>query len=226
MTHLHGEEEDGFAGDERAVERGAERERRLPLAGASGDDREGRLLEPEQQVVEVVVAGRHADDRGVAVVEVRELVHRVLEGRVQGDERVGDALLRDLEDHRLGAIDGLVDVIVALVGHLLDLSRGLDEAAQHRQLGDDLRVVGGVGRRRCRRLDAQERLPAAELLEAAGAPQLLGDGHRVDRLPATVQRERGVEDHPVRRLVEVGRLDARLHRGGERLAREHHGAEQ
>ena len=63
-------------------------------------------------------------------------------------------------------------------------------------------------------------------VELTAAPQLLGDGDRVDRLTPAVQQERGVEDHAVRGLVEVAGLDVRLDRGGDRLAGEHHRPEQ
>jgi hypothetical protein len=41
-----------------------------------------------------------------------------------------------------------------------------------------------------------------------------------------VQRVRGLEDRAVRRLVEVDDLDARLDRGRDRFARQHHCAEE
>ena len=66
----------------------------------------------------------------------------------------------------------------------------------------------------------------AERVELAGAPQLLGHRDRVDRLAARVQRERRLVDDAVRGLVEVGRLDVRLDRRGDRLAAEHHRPEQ
>ena len=73
------------------------------------------------------------------------------------------------------------------IRHVLDVGRGLDELPQHRQLGDDVGVVRGVGRRRRGGLDAQQRRPAAERFELAAAPQLLGDRDRVDGLAAAVQ---------------------------------------
>ena len=166
------------------MQRGAERERRLALARTGRDDRQRRRLEAEQELVEVVVAGGNADDRRVAVVERLELDQRLLERGVQRDQRVGDALLRDLEDQRLGAVERLVDVVLARERHLLDLARGADQAPQHRELGDDLRVVRRVRRRGRGGLDAQQRLAAAERVEMAGAAQLLGHRDRVDRLAA------------------------------------------
>ena len=208
------------------MQRGAERERRLALTRARGDDRERRRLEPEQQLVEIVVAGGHTDDRRVAVVEALELQHRLLERRVQLLQRVGRAPLGDLEDQRLGAVERLVDVVVARVRHLLDVARGADEAPEHRELRHDLRVVRRVRRGGRGRLDAQQRRASAECFEMPGTAELLGHRDRVDRLAARVQRERGVVHDAVRGLVEVARLDVRLDRGGDRLAAEHHRPEE
>ncbi len=122
---------------------------------------------PSKQRVEVVVAGGGADDVALAVVHRLELVHRLFERGIQRDERVGDASLGDLEDRGFGPVERLVDRVLGRVRHLLDAARGLDEAAQHRELGDDLGVVLRVRRRRGRRLDPQQRLAAAELRRAA-----------------------------------------------------------
>ena len=110
--------------------------------------------------------------------------------------------------------------------HLGDLARHRDEPPQQRELADDPGVVPGVRRRRRRRLDLEQRALAAERLEQAGAAQLLGHGDRVDRLALLVQRPDRVEDVAVGRLVEVGGVDPGLDRGGDRVAREEHRAEQ
>ena len=89
-----------------------------------------------------------------------------------------------------------------------------------------LRVVRRVRRRGRRGLDRSSVGRAAERVEQVGAPQLLGDGDRVDRLALAVERLDGVVDVAVRGLVEVADVDARLDRGGDRVAREQHRAEQ
>ena len=63
-------------------------------------------------------------------------------------------------------------------------------------------------------------------VEQVGAAQLLGDGDRVGRLALAVQRLDRLVDVAVRGLVEVAGLDVRLDRGGDRVAREQHRAEQ
>ncbi len=218
VAHLHREEHDRFASVHGHVLGEAEGERRLALAGAGGDDRERRRLQTEQDGIEIVVPRRGADNVALTVVERLELVHRLFECRVQRHERVRDALLGDLEDRRLGAIERLVDGIVARVCHFLNLARGLDQPAQHRQLADDLGVVRGVRRRRRRRLDPQQHRATAELVELGSPSQLLGDRDRINRLTAAVQRERRLVDRAVCRLVEIGRLEMCLDRGGDRLA--------
>ena len=87
-------------------------------------------------------------------------------------------------------------------------------------------VVTRVGRRRRVGLDLQQRDATADVVEQVGAPQLLGDGDRVGRLALAVQRLDGLVDVAVRGLVEVAGLDVRLDRGGDRVAREQHRAEQ
>ena len=63
-------------------------------------------------------------------------------------------------------------------------------------------------------------------VEQVGAAQLLGHGDRVGGLALPVQRLDRLVDVAVRRLVEVAGLDVRLDRGGDRVAREQHRAEQ
>ena len=181
---------------------------------------------PEQHRVEVVVSGGGADDVALAVVQRVQLVHRLFERGPQLHDRVGDAPFGDLEDRRFGAVERLVDRVLGRVRHLLDAARGLDQPPQHRELGDDLRVVRGVRRRGRRGLDPQQGAAAAELFELTRAPQLLGDGHRVDRFAPGVQAVRGLEDRAVRGLVEVAGLEPGLDRGGDRLPAEHHRAEE
>ena len=69
-------------------------------------------------------------------------------------------------------------------------------------------------------------MTATELVEEVDAPQLVGDGHRVDRLALAVEREDGVEDVRVGRLVEGGRVEADLGGRADGVAREEHGPEE
>ena len=225
-AHLHREEDDRPAGLGGDVARHAEREAGLPHAGAGGEDHEVRALQPVQHLVDLVEAGGHADELAVVAVARLELVERVLQRVADADHRVGDAPFGDLEHERLGAVEGLGDVVGGVVAHLGDVAGDADEPAQQRELVDDARVVTGVRRRRGAGLDLQQRGRPPTNVEQVGAAQLLGDGDRVGGLALPVQRLDGLVDVPVRRLVEVAGLDVRLDRGGDRVAREQHRAEQ
>ena len=62
------------------------------------------------------------------------------------------ALVGDGVDLGLRGVDDVLDVAAALgVAELDDAGAGLDEAAQHGPLADDLGVVAGVGRGRAPR---------------------------------------------------------------------------
>ena len=198
----------------------------LPCPGRARDDRQRRRLEPEQQLVEIVVPGGNPDDRRVAVVEALELEERLLERRVQRHQRVGGPSFGDLEDQRLGAVERVVDVVFARERHLLDVGRGADQAAQHRELRDDLRVVRRV--RRCGRggLDPQQRLAPAERFEVTGTAELLGHRDRVDRFAPGVQRRAPLRRSRRARACRSRRFDVCLDRGGDRLAAEHHRSEE
>ena len=76
---------------------------------------------------------------------VGEPVEGVAEQALDVDHGVGDLALGHVEDLGLGPVDRLGDVVGQLVRRLCDLTRDADQAAQQRQLFDDLGVVGGVG---------------------------------------------------------------------------------
>ena len=120
---------------------------------------------------------------------------------------VGDPALVDLVDHRLGAVEGLGDVLGHRVAELGDLAGHADEPPQQRVLLDDAGVAAGVGGGRRGRHDLRQHGRAADRLEQVGPAQLVGDGDRVDRLARRVERVDGVVDVAVGRLVEVGRGD-------------------
>ena len=106
-----------------------------------------------------------------------------------------------------------------------DFAGHADEPAQQRVLLHDGGVVPGVGDRRGVGLQRDEDRRIADGLEQSGALELVGDGHRVDRLTPLDEGPDGAEDVPVRRLVEVaGR--AFLDGGRGRIVGEQHGPEE
>ena len=93
-----------------------------------------------------------------------------------------DAVLLDVEDERLGAVDDRGDVVGQRVAEVGDFGGDADEAAQQRELFDDLGVARGVGDRRRAGLQRDQRGRPADRFEQPGAVQLVGDGDR--RRPA------------------------------------------
>ena len=127
--------------------------------------------------------------------------------------RIGERLeaairapLADLEEDRLGAVDRDLGVVRLLVADRRDLARGADEVAQHRLALDDPAVVLGVDGGRDRVHQAGQVGRTADLVEPVAPAQLVAEGHEVDRLALTVEREH--------RLVDV----ARAGRGRSRRA--------
>ena len=99
----------------------------------------------------------------------------------------------------------LRDVVGLAVGELGDIAGDPDQPAQQRGVLDDAGVAGGVGDRRGGRLQLEQGDRAADLVEQAGAPQFVGDRHRVDRLAGRRQHADGLVDVLMGRLVEVAR---------------------
>ena len=105
-------------------------------------------------------------------------------------ELARDALLREVEDDLLGAVDELDRLAGAVEAEPRDVVAGADQPAQRRHLADDARVVGGVRRGRDERRELVDALlPADVASSVAGAVELVDDGDRVDRLALRVERE-------------------------------------
>ena len=174
--HLHREEEDRPARGDGDARGGAEGECGLAGAGARGHDHEVGALEPEQDLVELVVAGGRAGDLAVAAVEGLEMVEGALERVADADHRLGDPALRHLEHERLRPVEGVDDVVGHLVAHLGDVAGDADQAAEQRQLADDLGVMARVGRGRRVGLDLQQGARGERLASGGGAPRVASGG--------------------------------------------------
>jgi hypothetical protein len=201
--------------DHRRVPRDA-----LAHGGTGADDVERRGLQPREQLVDVVEAGRRAGDRVAPRVRLLQAVHHRLDRLAEELGRVGDPVLGDLEHLRLGVVDRLGHVVGLAVGHLGDVAGDVDQAPQQGRVLHDAGVVGGVGDRRRGVLQGVQRLGPADLLEQPVAAQLVGDGDGVGGGARRVERPDGVEDVLVRRAVEVLRTEALLGHGPDRVTRQ------
>ena len=84
---------------------------------------------------------------------------------------LGDALLGEVEDDLLGAVDEVGRLAGPLLPEPRDLRPGPDEAAQRRHLAHDARVVGGVRRRRHERRELVDRARGRRRARARRAPR-------------------------------------------------------
>ena len=225
VSHLEREEQHREVLPDRGVRRDPQGERCLAhrRSGTDHDQRSG--LQAGEHGVEVGVARRGAGDGVAALVEHLELLEAPVEQRRQLLQGVGVATLGDREHHRLGGVDGLLDVVERLVAQLCDLVGGGDQAPQQRLLLDDAGVVLGVGDRRGPGLERDQRGRTAHGVEHAGRGELLGHGDRVHALSGAVEGLDRREDVAVRRLVEVVLGDDVRHRRDGVLGQQH-GAEE
>ncbi len=175
-------------------------------------------METREQLVEVVQAGCRAGDRVAAREVLLDALDRLLHQLADLDVGVADPPVGDLEHLRLGLVDGRRDALGSAVADLGDVAGDHDQPAQHRGVLHDLGVVRRVDDRRGQVLQRVQRLDAADGVEQPSAPQLVGDGDRVDRSAGGEHADRGVEDLLMGRLVEVVVAQALLDDRAQRIA--------
>ncbi len=181
---------------------------------------------PEVSAIEVAEPARRAGDVAARLVQLRDRLERVLEQLVDVRELGRDALLREVEDDLLGAVDELDRLAGPVEAEPRDVVSGPDQAAERRHLADDARVMGCVRCGRDERRELVDAFGAAGPVERARAVELVDNGDRIDRLALAVQGEDRAEDVPVALAVEVGgREIARLGDRADRERRKHHRAE-
>ena len=193
-------------------------------AGGEHDHRPG--LQAAGRLVEVAVAGRQAGDLAAVLLELLEVPDLLVDERADRVQALRLLLGRDLEDQALGALDDQAGVVLPLEHGRLDLVGRVQQAAELAEVRDDL----GVPRQRRdlgdRRGQLPDRLAPAGLIERPGAPQLLDDRDRVDRLVLAVELADRLVDDLVLRGVEVVGLERILDgQAVPGLLREHHRAE-
>ncbi len=225
MAHLQGEQERWSLRLQAHVRQDSEGEAGLAHAGTGSDDVEGGRLEPEEDLVELVVARRHTGDGRTSLPELLDAVQSLPQQFTQGVHGLGRPPFRHVEHELLGRVDGELHVLGDRVADVGDLPGHPDELPQQGVLLDDDGVVPGVGDRRCVGLERDEHRRVTHRLEQSGTLELVGDRHGVDRLAPLQQRPDRREDVPVSRLVEVaGRAHLDAHRG--RVERQQHRPEQ
>ena len=175
--------------------------------------------------VKVSKPSRDAGKPAAAMTARLDLVHRRLQKRLEDAVVLGLAALGDVIDRCLCAVDDVVDLIAdAGIAKLHDAGAGLDQPPQDRTLGDDLRVVAGVGRGRHRRDQRVQVRRTADSGDLAALGQLRRDRHRIGGLATAVEVEDDVEDGLVRGAVEVAAVQ-RLDDISDRIFAQHHAAE-
>ena len=98
-------------------------------------------MHPAGELVEVVEAGRDADDLALVLVEVVDLVEVVAEGVADRRKVLRDAPLGNGEEGLLGLVERGVDVARVVVADRGDLAGGLDQPAHYPAALDDVGVV-------------------------------------------------------------------------------------
>ena len=147
----------------------------LPMDGRAATMMRLPGWKPGRQPVDVAEAGRRAGDLAAGLVHLRDLLEDSLSSSSMCANSRRDAVLREVEDDLLGAVDELGRLARAVPAEPRDVLAGADEPAQRRHLADDLRVVRRVRRRRHERGDLVDALLAADLLELAVLVELVGD---------------------------------------------------
>ncbi len=223
--HLEREHRDRNAVRDRRVGRDVERHRRLPHRRARGDDAEVALLKARRHAVEVREARGHAGDPGVGLLQALDVLERRPEDLLDPDEALALVALGDLEDARLGLVEDLVDVALALLVDVPDdLRRLLHEPAQQRLVADDACVVLDVGGGRNRVDEGAQVVEASGRLELSGLLELLRDRDHVDHVAALEETHHRAVQAPVRLPVEHPVVEV-LDRARHGLAVDQHAAE-
>ena len=153
-----------------------------------------------------------------------DALHRRPEELLDAREALARALLRDLEDLRLGDVQQLVGCLAATERLGDDLGRDLDQPSEKRLLLDDASVVLDVRRRRHRVDEEADVILAARPFQIAAPLQLVGQGERIDDAAALRDREHTAEQPPMTLGVEHRVVDD-LHGAHDRVLVDEHGGE-
>ena len=119
--------------------------RRLPHGGTRGHDDEVALLQAARLLVEVHEAGGQAGDQLLALRELVDGAEALLDDLADADEALADAVLGDVEDRLLRAVEEEGGLVLRLVGLLRDAGAGVDQVPEDGLLLDDPAPLLDVG---------------------------------------------------------------------------------
>jgi hypothetical protein len=205
LGHLEREQGDRLAVLDGGVLGDVGGEGRLAHRWAGGQHDQVPVLEAAGEVVDVGEAGGRAREADVRARELLELVDLLVEDGLDRAHLGHAALVADLEQRRLGALDQLAR-LAAVGQHLgLDLAGRLEDAPHQGVVADDAGVIEhGADRGDHRRQRVDVGL-AAGLVEHSLAAQVVADRERVDRLGIRLllEADHRLEDVLVAGAVEV-----------------------
>ncbi len=141
------------------------------------------------------------------LVEVLQPVVGLAEEDRQRVEPALGATLADLEQDRLGPVDGDLGVVRLLVPDRGDPSGRADEVPQDGLALDDAPVVLGMDRGGDRVHEAGQVRRAPHFGQPIATSELLAERDQIDRLALGVEREHGLVDVGVLGPIEVGGLE-------------------
>ena len=224
LRHLEREDADRVARLERRVLRNVQAERRLPHGGAGGQDDEVALLQAARLLVEVDETGGQPGDE---VLRLRELVdgaEALLDDLADAHEALADAVLGDVEDRLLGAVEEDGRFLLTLEAGLHDAVARVDQVPEDRLLLDDPAPLLDARDARQPVQEARQVGRSAHRLEGGAPAELVLQGDEVDGLTALGEGGHGVEDPTVGLAVEV-LAGQDLGRGVEGRVVHEHGAQ-
>ena len=149
---------------------------------------------------------RSGGDPGHQLLGLGELVdgaEAFLDDLADGDEALADAVLGDVEDGLLRAVEEERGIVLRLVALLHDAGAGVDQVPEDGLLLDDPAPVLDVGDAGDAVEQAGQVGGAAHALEGGGLDQLVLEGDEVDGLALLGEHGHGLEDAAVGLAVEV-----------------------
>ena len=207
LAHLQAEHDGGQAVVQRGGTGEVDAERGLAHGRAAGDHDHLAGLQALRHVVDVAEARGHTAFH-IALLEIVQHLQRVLDGIAERRVILPHTAHAHLVDLGLGQVHHVLGLgALRRIPELGDLGAGGNHVAQDRALVHDLGVERGVRGGRHRGHQTVQVVGATDLLQVAGFEQLVGHQHHIHRLRAGEQRDDGLIDGLMLRLIEIGDVD-------------------